>query len=85
MMVQICVDRVDDEPDQLLVFVRNPNQAPNCKRVLDLVHGHASKPFDHGLDVGVARGRSKIEADAANPQMIRAVRSGGQIFVPSKP
>ncbi len=78
--------RITARPSELrAASTRSPNRLPSPEKLLDAAGSHDSERPDRSIDVGVARDRSKIEADAANPQMIRAVRSGGQIFVPSKP
>jgi len=51
MTDQIGVKSVDDEPNQLLDFVLDPNQAPGSEGLLDLARCHGSESFDGGIDV----------------------------------
>jgi DNA-binding response OmpR family regulator len=73
------------EFDLLAVFAQNPNRVLSRDRLLDLAHHKADAPFDRSIDIRIARLRRKIEPDPGKPQLIKTVRGGGYMFVPTKP
>jgi two-component system OmpR family response regulator len=72
------------EYDLLQVFAANPNRVLTRDRLLDLAHRGDSDPFDRSIDIRVTRIRKKIEADPANPVVIKTVRGAGYMFVPPR-
>ena len=72
------------EFDLLQAFAANPNRVLTRDRLLDLAHRGDSDPFDRSIDIRVTRIRKKIEADPANPVVIKTVRGAGYMFVPPK-
>ena len=70
------------EYDLLLAFVQHPGRVLDRDRLLDLTRGRAAGPFDRSIDIQVSRLRRKIERDAAAPEIIKTVRSGGYVFAP---
>jgi DNA-binding response OmpR family regulator len=71
------------EFDLLAAFARHPNRVLSRERLLELAHGR-DEVFDRSIDIRIARIRRKVEADPANPRMIKTVRGAGYIFVPAK-
>jgi len=70
------------EYDLLAAFVTHPQRILSRDQLLDLARGREAQPFDRSIDVQVSRLRRKIEADPANPVLIKTVRSGGYMFTP---
>ena len=73
------------EFDLLQVFAQNPDRVLSRDRLLDLAHHKDDAPFDRSIDIRIARLRRKIEADPSKPQVLKTVRGGGYMFVPTKP
>lgn len=71
------------EYDLLVVFVTRPQRVLSRDQLLDLARGRDAQPFDRSIDVQVSRLRRKMEADAANPVLIKTVRGGGYVFAPA--
>ena len=69
------------EYDLLLAFVENPNRVLPRDRLMDLAKGRHWEAYDRSIDAQVVRLRRKIETDSKNPQLIKAVRGVGYIFV----
>lgn len=66
---------------RLLEFLMSrPEVVFSREQLLDAVWGHDRAVTDRTVDVYVLRLRQKIEADPANPQMIRSVRGFGYSF-----
>ena len=61
-------------------FARNPNRVLSRDELLGLVHGDDADSFDRSIDMRIARIRRKIEADPAQPVVIRTARGAGYIF-----
>jgi two-component system, OmpR family, response regulator len=76
----VLVDLTSGEFDLLLAFVEYPQQILHRDRLLDLARGRTNQTFDRSIDVQISRLRRKIEADPAEPQLIKTVRSEGYIF-----
>lgn len=76
----VLVDLTSGEFDLLLAFVEYPQQILHRDRLLDLARGRTNQAFDRSIDVQVSRLRRKVEADPAEPQLIKTVRSEGYIF-----
>ena len=68
------------EYNLLSALVRAPNRPLNRDQIMDLTHGRDWTPFDRSIDTQVVRLRRKIEADPANPKIIKTVRGVGYIF-----
>jgi DNA-binding response OmpR family regulator len=83
MTDQICINSVDDGPDQLPEFVLNPIQAPSRERLVDLAHSRGSESFYRGIDVPITRLRREVRPERL--QLIRTMRDTGYMFAPSKP
>ncbi|MGD9946711.1 MAG: response regulator [Burkholderiaceae bacterium] len=66
----------------LMIFVQQPNQVLSRDRLMELIHGRESGPFDRAIDVQVGRLRRKIETDPAEPALIKSVRGLGYLFTP---
>jgi len=68
------------EFELLRVFASNPNRVLSRDRLIELVKGRDWASFDRAIDTQVGRLRKKIEADPANPTLVKTVRGGGYIF-----
>jgi two-component system, OmpR family, response regulator len=68
------------EFELLRVFASHPNRVLSRDRLIELVKGRDWASFDRAIDTQVGRLRKKIEADPANPTLIKTVRGGGYIF-----
>jgi two-component system OmpR family response regulator len=71
------------EFDLLLAFAEHPQRVLTRDQLLDLSRGASHAAYDRSIDVHVSRLRYKLEADPKNPSLIRTVRNGGYIFVPT--
>jgi DNA-binding response OmpR family regulator len=66
---------------RLLEFLMNrPGVVFSREQLLDAVWGHDRAVTDRTVDVYILRLRQKIEADPANPMLIRSVRGFGYSF-----
>jgi DNA-binding response OmpR family regulator len=66
---------------RLLEFLMNrPGVVFSREQLLDAVWGHDRAVTDRTVDVYILRLRQKIEADPANPLLIRSVRGFGYSF-----
>jgi len=70
------------EFDLLNVFVRHPNRVLSRDFIMDCLRGGFRDPLDRSVDVRVARLRHVIEADPADPHLIRTVWGVGYQFTP---
>ncbi|OHC75305.1 MAG: DNA-binding response regulator [Rhodospirillales bacterium RIFCSPLOWO2_12_FULL_58_28] len=68
------------EFELLAAFVTHPRRILNRDQLLDITRGREAQPFDRSIDVQVSRLRRKIEADPADPALIKTVRGEGYIF-----
>ncbi len=68
------------EFDLLLAFASHPGRVLDRDRLLDLVKGREWAANDRSVDQQVARLRRKVEADPANPSLIKSVRGVGYLF-----
>jgi len=68
------------EFDLLVAFAEHPQRVLTRDQLLDLARGRTAAPFDRSIDVQVSRLRRKIEADPAEPMLIKTVRGGGYLF-----
>lgn len=71
------------EYELLETFARHPRQILSRDRLCELAHGRPLGPADRSVDIRIARLRKKIEADPANPAMLRTVRGEGYVFEPA--
>lgn len=68
------------EFELLRVFVEHPNRVLSRDDLMEWIHGRNAGPFDRAIDVQIGRLRRKIEADPANPELIKSVRGAGYLF-----
>jgi len=68
------------EFDLLRVFASHPNRVLSRDQLIDLIKGRDWAAYDRAIDTQVGRLRKKIEADLANPALIKTVRGGGYVF-----
>jgi two-component system, OmpR family, response regulator len=79
-------DRGDDvaltngEYELLLAFLHAPHKVQSRDELLNATHGRDAGPYDKTIDVQVVRLRRKIERDAAQPDLIKAVRGAGYVW-----
>ena len=74
------------EFDLLRVFAQHPNRVLTRDQLIELVKGREWAAYDRAIDTQVGRLRKKLEADPANPSLIKTVRGGGYVFAtPVKP
>ena len=64
----------------LVAFLSSPQRVLNRDQLLDLSRLHSTEVYDRSIDVQILRLRRKIEADAADPQLIRTERGAGYVF-----
>jgi two-component system OmpR family response regulator len=76
----VLVDLTSGEFDLLLAFVEYPQQILHRDRLLDLARGRTNQSVDRSIDVQISRLRRKVEADPAEPRLIKTIRSEGYIF-----
>ncbi|HEV7268771.1 MAG TPA: response regulator transcription factor [Falsiroseomonas sp.] len=70
------------EFDLLQLLAEHPGQVLSRERLLRLASGELADPFDRSVDIRITRLRRKLEADPANPRLIRTVRGQGYVFAP---
>jgi len=70
------------EFDLLCVFVRHAGRVLSRDFLLEHTRGREAGPFDRTIDVQIGRLRRKLEADAAEPRLIKSVRGAGYVLVP---
>lgn len=70
------------EFDLLRVFLDQPNRVLSRDDLMDRIHGRSAGPFDRAIDVQIGRLRRKIEANPAQPELIKSVRGAGYMFTP---
>ena len=68
------------EFDLLAAFATHARRVLSRDQLLDLARGRDAQPFDRSIDVQVSRLRRKIEANPAEPELIKTVRGGGYLF-----
>src|ERR1051326_2907599 len=65
------------EFELLRVFAAHPNRVLARDQLMTLVKGQEWAAYDRAVDAQVVRLRKKIEADPANPSLIKTVRGAG--------
>ena len=68
------------EFELLCAFVMQPNRVLSRDDLMNRVHGREAGPYDRAIDVQIGRLRRKIEADPAQPTLIKSVRAAGYLF-----
>jgi len=74
------VPLTNGEYELLLAFVQAPHKVQSRDELLNATHGRDAGPYDKTIDVQVVRLRRKIERDAAQPDLIKAVRGAGYVW-----
>jgi two-component system OmpR family response regulator len=64
----------------LLAFLQAPHKVLSRDELLNATHGRDAGPYDKTIDVQVGRLRKKIERDASQPELIKAVRGAGYLL-----
>lgn len=64
----------------LLAFLQAPHRVLSRDELLNATHGRDAGPYDKTIDVQVGRLRRKIERDASQPELIKAVRGAGYLL-----
>lgn len=64
----------------LIVFLERPKRILSREQLMEFLGGSSYSPLDRTIDNQVARLRKKIEADPADPKIIRTVRGIGYSF-----
>ena len=83
--VQLNNDELELSPKEfelLHFFVQHPGQVFGRQTLLHEVWDYAYPDNSRTVDTHIQRLRSKIEADAAQPQLLQTVRGFGYRFVP---
>jgi len=70
------------EFDLLNTLATHPGRVLSRDFLLEHTRGRDGGPFDRTIDVQIGRLRRKLEADPANPQIIKSVRGAGYLLVP---
>ncbi|MEE8393492.1 MAG: response regulator [Rhodospirillales bacterium] len=68
------------EFNTLFALVRNSNRVLNREQLLNYASKDSGEVFDRSVDIQIMRLRRKIEADPANPSIIKTERGAGYIF-----
>jgi two-component system OmpR family response regulator len=74
------VPLTNGEYELLLAFVMAPHKVQSRDELLNATHGRDAGPYDKTIDVQVGRLRRKIERDATQPELIKAVRGAGYVW-----
>jgi DNA-binding response OmpR family regulator len=64
----------------LAAFVEHPNRVLDRQQLMDFCRGSGWNAFDRSVDTQVSRLRRKIEADPAQPALVKSVRGAGYVF-----
>jgi two-component system, OmpR family, phosphate regulon response regulator OmpR len=76
-----AVDLTTAEFDLLHVLVAAAGRVLSRDQLMQRLHGQSWSTFDRSIDVLISRIRSKIEADARKPELLKTVRGVGYQFV----
>jgi two-component system, OmpR family, response regulator len=68
------------EFDLLWVFLTHPGRVLSRDFLLSHSRGRDATPFDRTVDVQIGRLRKKLEADVAEPQILKSVRGAGYLL-----
>ena len=68
------------EFDLLNALALHPGRVLSRDFLLEFTRGREAGPFDRTIDVQIGRLRRKLEADPANPQIIKSVRGAGYVL-----
>jgi DNA-binding response OmpR family regulator len=71
------------EFELLHVLARHGGRVLSRDFLLEHTRGREAAPFDRTVDVLIGRLRKKLGDNAAEPQLIKAVRGAGYLFVPA--
>jgi two-component system, OmpR family, response regulator len=71
------------EFDILVLLCRNAGQTLSRDRIVHLTQGRRVEPYDRSVDTLISRIRQKIEADPAEPALIKTIRNGGYVLTPT--
>jgi two-component system OmpR family response regulator len=74
------VDLTTGEYALLKLLVEHPNRVLSRDDLMSWMHGRDAGPYDRAVDVQIGRLRRKIEADPAEPALIKSVRGAGYLF-----
>jgi DNA-binding response OmpR family regulator len=74
------VDLTTGEYALLQLLVEHPNRVLSRDDLMSWIHGRDAGPYDRAIDVQIGRLRRKIEADPAEPALIKSVRGAGYLF-----
>ena len=74
------VDLTTGEYALLKLLVEHPNRVLSRDDLMSWIHGRDAGPYDRAIDVQIGRLRRKIEADPAEPALIKSVRGAGYLF-----
>jgi DNA-binding response OmpR family regulator len=75
-----AVDLTTGEYALLKILVEHPNRVLSRDDLMSWMHGRDAGPYDRAIDVQIGRLRRKIEADPAEPALIKSVRGAGYLF-----
>ncbi len=67
------------EFELLHALVSQPNRVLSRDQLMNALHRRDAGPFDRAIDVQIGRLRRKIEADPAQPAIIKSVRGAGYL------
>jgi DNA-binding response OmpR family regulator len=68
------------EFDLLALLIARPIRVLTREQIMELLNGNDLGSFDRSIDNQIARLRKKIEADPADPRIIKTVRGAGYSF-----
>lgn len=71
------------EFELLRVFLLNAGRVLDRNRLMDLTRGKAWEAYDRSIDAQVSRLRRRLSDDAAQPRIIKSVRSVGYVMAVS--
>jgi DNA-binding response OmpR family regulator len=75
-----AIELTTGEFDLLSILIANPNRVLSRDDLMNRMHGRDAGPYDRAIDVQIGRLRRKIEADPAQPALIKSVRGAGYLF-----
>lgn len=76
----VVVPLTSGEFELLRAFATHANHVLNRDQLMELVKGREWEAYDRAIDTQIVRLRKKIEADPANPGLIKTVRGAGYVF-----